>query len=224
MGFKYKVFLIITLLTLKCHLFFGQEESKFAIGINGGPSIVKWYGLNQEYYIFRTGFIGGVTAQYIIKPWFVLGININYERKGYQIDWTSFNFGDMINPQNGFTYSNNNTLKNAGFMDYVTLPVVTKFRTHKRKVKYYTSIGMYMGYLVKPGLYTMRTGKEDPNNYNRLDIGLVNGLGIEIPIKKHFQFSIEARNNLGFLNILKNSSVNSKNESFAVLFGLTYKI
>lgn len=65
------------------------------------------------------------------------------------------------------------------------------------------------------------------NDKQRFDFGLITGLGWDIPIRKHFQFSLELRNNLGLHKLFKGKSYNgeyTKNESFALLFGLAYKI
>lgn len=222
---KYILKVLIVLILLPCFIY-GQEEHKLSIGVLAAPSVVMWYNTNpqQDIYKSQLSFIGGITAQYYIKPWFVLCANVNYERKGRSIDWSKLIFFDMIDSNSASGTQNNKNVKVKGYMDYITLPLITKFKLGGKRIYFFANIGMYMGYLVKAGLYDIQNGRENPNEYKRLDIGLVNGLEVSIPIKKHFQFSIEARNNLGCLKILKDKNNFAKNESFALLFGLAYKI
>ena len=45
-----------------------------------------------------------------------------------------------------------------------------------------------------------KVAKNVTNESNRLDIGLTTGIGLEVPIKKGFSLSFEARNNTGLYN------------------------
>ena len=55
--------------------------------------------------------------------------------------------------------------------------------------------------------------------------GLITGLGLNIPIKERSLFSIEARNDLSIYSLGKISIKSfTMGESFALLFGLAYKL
>lgn len=203
---------------LLSHFVYGQDSSKFSIGIHGGPSFVSWYNNSGKgLYNSRLELMqGGVGAQYTIKPWFILCTEINYERKGRNLSFGNAVLYDGV--------PNHPILVFKGTLDYIVIPMVAKFKLGKKKISCFVNGGTYLGCLVKAELYSFPNGKDSPSNYNRFDIGLVNGLGIDIAIRKHFQFSIELRNNLGIRKVLKNEIANSKNESFALLLGLAYKI
>lgn len=205
---------LIKVLLLLSTFTYGQEESKFIIGIQGGLSFVTWYNNpSKNLYFFREEIIGGIKGQYAIKSWFSLCTEINYERKGRYI-----NFGKVVFSNQNAANETNPTFNFKGTMDYIVLPVMAKFKLGKKRTKCFIDVGSYAGYFLESG------SRNSPYNCNLIDMGLVTGLGIDVAIKKHFQFSIEARNSLGIRKILKNDLINSKNESFAVLLGFAYKI
>lgn len=208
----YKLNLLKVLLLLSTFTY-GQEESKFSIGIHGGPSFVTWYNNpTKRLYLFRPAIIWGIKGQYDIKSWFSLCTEINYERKGRNINFVNSILSDPSTPET------NPTFNFKGTMDYIVLPVMAKFKLGKKRTRCFIDVGSYGGYFLESG------GRNSPYNCNLIDIGLVTGLGIDIAIRKHFQFSIEARNSIGIRKILKSDIINSKNESFALLLGLAYKI
>jgi hypothetical protein len=63
----------------------------------------------------------------------------------------------------------------------------------------------------------------DTNPDKIIDLDLTTGIGIAIPIKGKFAVSVEARNNIGFLNIAKSSTSNDKTFSANLLIGFAYK-
>lgn len=212
---QYKVNTLKTIIALLFffHFTYGQEGQKLSIGIQSGVGGAMWYNepIAQKKSRSRMSFLEGVKVRYVIKPFIVLCLDANYERKGASLDGSKA------------TLIDNNTINSSIFfvptyMDYITFPIAVKLTTYNKKVNCFASIGTYAGYLLKIGT------QENPNNYNRFDIGLINGLGFDIPIKKHFQFSIEVRNNLGLLNFSKANNHIAKNESFAFLLGLSYVI
>jgi hypothetical protein len=189
-----------------------QEENKLSIGVQVAPSRTFWYNNTSDVYTSKLGFVAGIATQYNIKPWLALCFDLNYERKGRDIDFSNLTFSDGVDSRRGFDYDKHVSV--SASLDYITLPVMVKFKLGE-KIKCFTNIGIYAGYLARTGEY------DSPANYNnRFDIGLINSLGLEVPIKKRAQLSIEARNNLGFVPVF----YGSKNESLALLIGFAYKI
>lgn len=201
--------------------------------MHGAPVGANIYGakeLRQRWDIkFKPvlGFIAGVEIQYAIKPKTNLHIEVNFERKGYSTDIyiQGQSFGT-----DAFTII-------KYYHDYITIPITTKFIFLNNEARFFINAGIYGGYFINNGWNLLATennngdkGNESPakfKNLNLIDIGLITGLGFDMPINERFQYSIEVRNNLGFAGIYNDeifSSRNIKHETLALLFGLGYKI
>lgn len=204
-----------------------QKENKLIIGLRAGTAGSVWWGnpsFRKEQYVQyqpKLGLITGASVQYNLKPRFALCAEINYERKGNM----------FIGTNTVDDFGNRGTAKQNEQLDYVTLPISAKFKLNKKKIAFYASTGIYLGYLIKYGWSLSFNGATyqggDISAMKRFDYGLVTGLGWDVPIKEHFQFSIEIRNNLGLYGLNKGVTYNNeriKNESFAFLFGLAYKL
>ena len=114
--------------------------------------------------------------------------------------------------------------------DYLTLPILAK-ATFGNRIQFFINAGPYFSYLLKQ---TDKTNSDffDVKKYdhtslnNRIDYGVSTGLGITIPFKTKFAFSIEARNNLGLFDIHSESLISYgqvKTNSSNLLFGFIYR-
>jgi hypothetical protein len=211
--------IIIIFISLKTS--YGQTN-KFDMGVEAGPSIIFQYGNDvlKESHRPMIGFMGGIFFQYNFKKIISLRTNIAFERKGSV-------FNSPVLDTNGYTIGEATTHSN---FDYITLPMLVRASFGKR-IQYFINVGPYFGFLIKQTFVTKGdiypTSTVDKTRYfNRLDMGLTLGVGLIIPIKSTFTFSIEARNNLGLINlldtfILNNGTVN--NNSTNLIVGFAYK-
>ena len=225
-----------------------KENHKLIIGVHGGLAGAVWWGdrkfRKQVGFNYRyqpiIGFSTGPSFQYSIFNKISLFWELNYDRIGSTIlqphyTGNSRNGGDL------------GTFESDIFYDYISIPLMVKFKINK-KMGVYVNIGCYLSYLINFNSFAYYPSNDRPASYfhfesyyhyedvkrhidqlPRFDCGLITGLGWDIPIKKRLQFSIEVRNNLGvLLNYKKNENYianpNRYNESFALLFGLAYKI
>jgi hypothetical protein len=197
------------------------QDSKFELGVQGGPSITSIRYLNGERKAFKSAaaFSGGFFFQYNLNKTFSLRIDPSYEQKGYKI-------------KNDFTDSQGNVTgegKVRGNFDYITLPLLLRASVGN-KVKYFVNAGPYMGLLLyqnnivqKPLFEGAKRTFSNTNAYKTTDIGITAGIGLTIPIKDKFALSLEIRNNLGLMNIGKSSTENDKTNSTNLLIGFAYK-
>ena len=115
--------------------------------------------------------------------------------------------------------------------DYLTFPILVR-ATFGKKVQYFVNAGPYFGYLIKQTFVTkgdnFPTTTTDNTSFDkRFDTGISTGLGLSIPIKSKFAFSLELRNNLGLYNVTDLPVTNSvivKTNSTNILLGFTYKL
>ena len=218
--------LLISLL-LYSTITFGQN-SKFALGIEGGPSMVNLYGneLLKSCYQPTVGFTTGIFAQINLKNHLSLRTNISYERKG-----SEYNSEVYFEPQ---TSPEGNIVRLIGHLkfNYLTMPILIQLSIGK-KVNYFANVGPYWGYLfsvvsVWEESKSFSGGKEThTNSFKRFDLGISSGLGVSVPIKEHLLIVIELRNNIGLFDVRKPSAyvtLITKTISTNLLVGLSYKL
>lgn len=218
------------------------SDHKLIIAMRIGPEGAMWLGGNYAlrkqwdiHYFPTIGFSAGASIQYAISKKSSLLGEINFDRKGNTL--IAHNVGNSVSVVDSPNYNSSQarygTFQSNSFIDYISIPLILKFKFNKKKVGFFVNIGSYQSYLIN---YTYKTffldeetsGKVNIKNsgMHRFDCGLVTGLGWDIQIKRHFHFSIEFRNSLGIRPMYQGENIFSgtKNESFALLFGIGYKI
>jgi hypothetical protein len=164
-------------------------------------------------------FSGGLFFQYNLNKTFALRADPGFERKGYFASYT-YNI-----------YQNNSTEKDRANFNYLTIPILIR-ASIGTKIRYFINAGPYIGFLLsEKEKYTPPNSASLIYNYTSYykttDIGITAGLGLAIPIKENFALSVEIRNNLGLMNINKNTIENGtgkiKTNSTNLLLGFAYK-
>ena len=202
------------------------------LGVEGGPSVIFLYGdkFFSQHEKPACGFSGAFFVQYNFPKVLSVRTNIAFERKG---NMTS---GILeATDQNGYNLGSYNYRINNN-SDYLTLPILVR-ATFGDKIKLFINAGPYLGALLNDELVTRTNGekyglpakvsKNVTNESNRLDIGLTTGIGLEVPIKKGFSLSFEARNNTGLYNTANQPLVYNgtrKNNSTNFLLGFSYAL
>lgn len=166
------------------------QKNRFDVGIEGGPNLSFFIQKGAAYSGNRTATIfasTGITFQYNCKQVFSFRTGISYQQKGYQTP----------------VYGQENAKSTSRF-DYLTLPFLVR-ATFGKKVHFFLNMGPYVGFLFGKtdrlimDYYTpMGNEKKD---YKPLDFGFAGGLGMAVPIKKHWLISLEARNYFGMVDI-----------------------
>ena len=194
------------------------QDSKFKIGLIGGPNYTSLFGNEVIKNAYNSGFQYnvGIGLDYHLVKRLSLISGLLLEQNYSYVD---IHFTDQFGTP---TYS---TVAKSTFHQ-LNLPIALKIKLIDRKLNLYTNIGTNFQYLTKyiysadDGLNTRNFNQI--NDYNRFNIGLITSLGSSYKITKFWNFSLEVRNNLGLSNAAKNG--NLKINSTSLLFGIHYHI
>jgi len=194
------------------------QDSKFKIGLIGGPNYTSLFGNEVIKNAYYSGFQYnvGIGLDYHLVKRLSLISGLLLEQNYSYVD---IHFTDQFGTP---TYS---TVAKSTFHQ-LNLPIALKIKLIDHKLNLYTNIGTNFQYLSKyvysadDGLITRNFNQT--NDYNRFNIGLITSLGSSYKITKFWNFSLEVRNNLGLSNAAKNG--NLKINSTSLLFGIHYHI
>ena len=193
---KHFIILLISLIVLGTAGKLNGQSKTNDIGIEGGPGLSIIHAKTEMYSHsrFSMGGISGVFYQYNFNKIFSIRIASNYERKGSRLESKS----DQL-PPGDFIYH----------FDYLSLPLLFKVSLGN-KIKVFANTGPCFSYLMNQSLYFKpKSGKTykldgETNDFKSYDLGILFGLGMSIPIRDRFLFSVEIRDNLGLMGIRDN--------------------
>ena len=147
----------------------------------------------------RWGVTLGVTGQYDLTDWFGVRADLNWTQKNYRLHRMEYSEVD-------YKYRNN----------YLQLPVMASFGFGGRKLRGFCNLGGYAGYWLNSSRwgtdansFTVREyefSEEvtlDSDRDQRLDCGLVGGVGVEYRLCKHVALQGELRYYYSFLSTRK---------------------
>ncbi|MBK7468092.1 MAG: PorT family protein [Saprospiraceae bacterium] len=218
--------LTIFLLTLSSFSSYGQDKTKetptvdfkkVQIGINISPDIcfrtlknndgsstsnivMK---LNNENETVKVGYTAGLNVCFNIKKFVGIETGIQYSNKGYQTKMKDLIFGqpDPLAPNKAkFIYN----------FHYIDIPVKANFTIGKKKVRFFTSVGLTTNIFIKETqtsvlVYSDRTDrKTNPTNfdYNRVNISPTISVGIDYKINSKMNLRVEPTFRYGVLKII----------------------
>jgi hypothetical protein len=175
---------------------FGQLK-KLAVGYEKGLSLVSMRGnfVVENSQKSKLGFTIGVFLQYNFNANLALRTNISFERKGCAFG-SHTGYDSAGNPA---------SVKSFSRFDYLCLPILVRAGFGK-KYRIFINAGPYIGYLLGQADVTKINGEKSIEkhiaNFNKADLGVSGGAGVEIPLKRYV-LSFEIRDNLGLSNISK---------------------
>ena len=206
-------FVFIVLLSISIHSY--SQINKLSIGIIGGPGLSILYSGHKANNIksaCKVAGAAGFTLQYAFNQHLAIYSNIIFERKG----------GYDLGPS---------PLINTVKLNYLTLPILIKASVGK-KISFFGIAGLYVSVLPNAEL-----NSDNPNipirdkqtnitsQVSKADIGACAGIGLKVPIKKYFAFTIEERNSLGFLTVFHmQDGIASRNFSSCLVLGFSYEM
>lgn len=140
------------------------------------------------------------TINYRIMRAMQFQAGVGYERKGFV----------------GVYYYNNTELKDTTSLAYLTLPLKLRFSSGK-KISFHGDLGCYLGYLLK----------SNKDIDNKIDAGILMGLGAEVQLIKHLALTVGAQYSFGLqkLNIKNYDEIyqlNASTTALTALFGLEF--
>lgn len=221
---------IVLTFILIINVCFAQDETKntlWSVHIGANASTIFDNGIYEKEnikYVPLLGFVAGAQFQYKFKPRLAFQMELNYERKGYQINY----FNILL--------SNGDVVRTSlrRYAHYAVLPIMAKVYIVKKKSNLFVNAGFYSGYcvlhkwkFVPEYTFPNSSGTSDPvsQNFKVFDMGIIAGIGFSIPVSIKKELSFELRNNLGLLAVGKNywhASSTSKNESLGLLVGYSF--
>ncbi len=209
--------------------------AKMEFGISAGPGYSVFFNQNPvqsprngKRPVFGS-VAAGISYQYNFTKMIGLHIETNYERKGdiYYLN-SSWDGNSTFNSSSAYDR-----------IDYVTVPVMARF-TFGKHVRFFVNGGVYAGVTIaarrvmndtyyqpgSEGTFKQTSIKTDiTNDVRSFDAGAAMGLGVLLPIGKVAAFTVEARNNTGFINQTGNTDLyigKFYNNSTNLLLGITF--
>jgi hypothetical protein len=194
------------------------QTSKFELGIEGGPNLstFRFSGTpHRKPIIFGSG---GFMFQHNLKRVLSFKTGLSFQRKGYQVhDLPYYYIEDTLEVWKGiFTY------------DYITLPFLVK-ASFGKKVKFFVNAGPYGGFLLSRKRkwvsdHETINQKSNTSSYQRLDFGIVGGIGISVPIKKSWMINAEVSNYFGLQDITDVGAFTSYTNTTDLRLGVVYRL
>jgi len=217
------------------------QSNRYAFGIEGGMNRSHFMvndnssttsSVSSTRYSGNTGASVGMNFQWNAKKLFSLKTGISFDRKAFTI---------KRKKSDALTGSSSKSRETNSY-DYVTIPLTGKF-TFGKKVQFFVNAGIYWAYLVhqnqsldgnssyiqggNPYYSEYTSNKNNIDAYKHSDFGLIGGLGLGVPIKKHWYISLETREVIGLVDIRKTTSYTdraTRTATFNVLLGLSYRL
>ena len=210
---------------------FGQDDFKrFQIGVNFSPEVAYRFlslslpqSMRNEYNDIdapKFGYTTGINFCYNIKSFVGVEIGAQYSNKGFKTKIDDLVFDPLSS-------NATNTYKSTLTYHYIDIPVKVNFTVGKKKVRFFTSVGLATNILIKEfNAYTITDNStkqvvEKENSGNTAGVKRVNlspmlSVGIDYKINNRMNFRAEPTFRVGVLNnYLFNAGVN-----LAYYFGL----
>lgn len=181
------VSLFVATILLASNNLFAQAYFQWEFGLEAGGGI-RSLRFDPKDSIFKTGvsYTGGIAGSYYFSPMISLKLGAAYERKGGDFESTI-----------GTT-----TTTGKVNMDFVSIPLLLKFKFGTGKTKFFVNVGPYLGILLANKTKIGDSSEVDNKDSSKTtDFGISGGLGVEFLVGKNMGFTIEARDNYGLTNL-----------------------
>ena len=222
------------------------KPHEFSIGAIGAVNLTTLFNGTQEInknFGFGLGYNAGITTQYNINKTISIVADVNFaylttERTDMQ---PLLSNSPLQNPEYPL-YAN---FKKTESFDFFEVPVMVRYTTSVKHVKFYVNAGAYMGFIASSraeasgrsplykdlagqineggstAMYTMDGSVNNTNNVNTVSVGLTGGAGIGYAFGRNMVV-FDARYAIGLTDIRNNTAVNGSNNMQTVIFGLGY--
>jgi hypothetical protein len=194
------------------------QDYKFMAGIEAGPnySTLRGNDVIRELHKPLVRYSGGMFIQWNFHEHYSVRTGYLFEEKGSSVDIVlTDNIGTTIG-----------TVRIFNRFQYVTLPLLFR-ATFGNRVGFFVNGGPGLSILMKAIPPFQQAGMPDvTKNFNKFDVTLLAGAGLNIGLGKTGVLSFELRNNLGLTNIsnlpvANNASI--KTNSTMLLVGIAKK-
>lgn len=199
----------------------------FDVGFKGGVSMSNMQFSPSVEQKMRQGIIFGASVRYCEEKLFGLMAELKYVQRGWKEDFkeTSFSYDRVLN--------------------YVELPVMTHINFGSQKVRGFVNLGPSVSYMLSNSASanfdymhpeTVEGFPIDNRHVsqmalevkNKIDYGIVGGVGVEFRVKKRHCFLLEGRYYFGLGNIYSNAKKDefsaSRSTSIEVSLGYMFRL
>lgn len=219
---KHIVFALLAIISFSS---FAQDNFKrFQIGVNFLPDVdyrllqqntsssigVKLI-INQrnKVEVPKFGYTTGLNFCYNIKSFVGIEVGVQYSNKGYQSKKQ-----DLYFDFNGSTYIlTGDYFKYVDEFHYIDIPVKVNFTVGKKKVRFFTSVGLVTNMLVRANEVVVwtengtihKSTNNETKNCNRVNLSPMLSLGIDYKINNKMNLRVEPTARFGVLSVLDGS-------------------
>jgi hypothetical protein len=186
-----------------------QAQSKKSTEFGVSAGINAAYVTSNAQYGTSTGLIWApnfaVSAEQAINEEWGIKAKVIYDSKG----WGDGFYATSTKTVTGVYYS----------LNYITIPIAATIHFGQEN-NWYANVGPYVGFLLSAKENYANTDLK--SSINSTDIGAAGGLGIQFPLANKLKIFFEFEGQLGFSNIIKNSTDGAQNFRSSFNLGLKF--
>ena len=176
------------------------SSSGLSVGFKAGGNLAN-IGGDAEGTDMTFGIAVGAFGQYPINDMFAVVAELNFEQKGYKESLDIFGVKFDIDTK----------------LNYLTIPLMGRL-LFGDNIKLYVNAGPYFG--ISAGGKIIADGESDSiEGIASLDIGVIGGGGVIIPVSDSFSLMVDLRYAQGFTTIFKDSDANVTNSAIGFNVG-----
>ena len=129
-----------------------------------------------------------------------------------------------LQPGLGFSQKGYEESSTSLGLNYLDLPLLIKVGFLQGDVVPYLTAGPYVAFLMAAKSKTFFGETDVKELYNKIDCGLIGGVGIDIGISREIKIGLGANYGMGLLNILDSSIQTQKNRIIKISLELAFKV
>ena len=129
-----------------------------------------------------------------------------------------------LQPGLGFSQKGYEDSSSSLGLNYLDLPLLMKVGFLQGDVVPYLTAGPYVAFLMAAKSKTLFGETDVKELFNKIDCGLIGGVGIDIGISREIKIGLGANYGMGLLNILDSSIQTQKNRIIKISLELAFKV
>lgn len=209
--------LILLWFLFSTNLFCQEESIEFGLFFGPNHFLTRGNDIVDQFHKPTISYATGLFAKY--NKW-----NDVSMRLGVQFEKNRIWLYDDSEPEDYKNFGKTN-------YDYLRFPITCQYSFGKNNWFFITT-GLYMGVLLEVTETIFETYNSpvlvyEDNSYQKIDMGVIGGVGTKFNLSKDIVITFCAKNNLGLLNLIDNSvSTENSLKVNAIIFefGLSYKV
>lgn len=237
--FKQNIVILSLLCTsIVCRAQVGEHRNTFSLGFNGGMNLTTVGFTPKVEQNMKSGLTGGLSVRYTVEKYFStiasIAAEVNYSQLGWDENIKTIDNSSVINPTTGIAEQYSRTI------NYIQIPVMAHLAWGREDngLNFFVNAGPQFGVMLSESTQSNFTFSERNTTdrvstvvaqdtmavENKLDYGIMAGIGLEYSNTKVGRFLLEARYYYGLGNIYGDSKRDYFGSSRfgTITFKLTY--